>query len=239
MLEAIREGRTDLIFELLAQGHPADGDDGAGVALTQWCAYYGDVSGLRYLLERGAELESLGTNFDLNGAAFHGHWRLCQFLLERGADVDMPLADTGETPLHAAVCRAGRIGAARVVDVLLAHGADPNQATKAGVESGCFMRDARTRGETVLHRAAAFSSEAVIAELIKAGGRLDARDVNGDSPLSWASFHGRPAHVLKHLCFGEHSVNPVAVERSRALLAIARESSMDANLQGRPLNAPR
>ena len=50
--------------------------------------YYGDVSALRLLLDRGETLASLGRNFDLNGAAFHGHWRLCEFLLESGADAE-------------------------------------------------------------------------------------------------------------------------------------------------------
>ena len=69
-----------------------------------WCAYYGDVSAVRFLLAKGESLESLGGNFDLNGAAFHGHWQLCQFLIEKGADVNHPLPDTGETPLHARPC---------------------------------------------------------------------------------------------------------------------------------------
>ena len=50
----------------------------------------------------------LGENLDLNGAAFHGHWQLCQFLIENGADVNRPLAGTGESALHSALCKANR-----------------------------------------------------------------------------------------------------------------------------------
>ena len=46
-------------------------------------------------------LATLGPNFELNGAAFHGHWRLCQFLIERGADVN-GRTGFGRTPLGAA-----------------------------------------------------------------------------------------------------------------------------------------
>ena len=46
------------------------------------------------------------SNLDLNGAVFHGHWQLCEFLIEHGADVNHPLPDTGETPLHSALCKA-------------------------------------------------------------------------------------------------------------------------------------
>ncbi len=105
MLERIADGRTDLVFDYLTQGHSADSKDSRGVSLMQWCAYHGDVSALRYLVSRGASLDSLGANLDLNGASFHGHWQLCQFLLEKGADANRALPDTSETPLHSAVCK--------------------------------------------------------------------------------------------------------------------------------------
>ena len=46
ILERIADGRTDLIFDYLAQGHPAKSADRGGTALINWCAYYGDVSGI-------------------------------------------------------------------------------------------------------------------------------------------------------------------------------------------------
>ena len=87
MLERISDGRTDLVFDYLSGGHPADGTDAHGVSLIKWCAYHGDVSAIRHLLASDETLESLGENYDLNGAVFHGHWRLCEFLVDRGADV--------------------------------------------------------------------------------------------------------------------------------------------------------
>ena len=99
MLEKITGGRTDLVFEYLAKGHTAKATDQDGVGLLQWCAYYGDVSAMKFLLVNGASLESLGPHYGLSTACFHGHWRLCQFLIERGADVNLRAPDTGETPL--------------------------------------------------------------------------------------------------------------------------------------------
>ena len=147
MLDKIKDGRTDLVFDYLSDGHAATSADPNGTRLIQWCAYFGDVSAIRFLLANGEELASLGDNLDLNGAAFHGHWQLCQFLIEQGADVDRALPDTGETPLHAAVCTE-RTAFDHVVEVLLANRAGPNRATLPDVETGCFMRDSRTRGET-------------------------------------------------------------------------------------------
>lgn len=135
MIDRIVDGRTDLVFEYVSERYPANSTDSKGVPLIKWCAYYGDVSAIRFLRANG---ESLGENFDLNGAAFYGHWRLCQFLIESGSDVDCPLPDTGETPLHAATCHANRPVFDHVVSVLLANGANPNSVTKASVETGVF-----------------------------------------------------------------------------------------------------
>jgi uncharacterized protein len=205
-LNQIIDGRTDLVFDYLAAGHAANSRDKGGASLIKWCAYYGDVSAMKFLLANGESLESLGDNFDLNGAAFHGHWRLCQFLIERGADVNGALPDTGETPLHASLCTADRLGRDHVIKVLLANRANPNRVTKASVETGGFMRDCRTRAETPLHRAAAFGSEDTIQMLLDAGAKIDAKDMNGDSPLSWASWYLRPDPILRKLCYGDYHV---------------------------------
>ena len=231
MIERIRDGRTDLVFEHLADGGSASDRDGDGVPLIRWCAYFGDVSAIRHLLANGQTLASLGDNLDLNGAAFHGHWRLCEFLIEQGADPNAALAATGETPLHAALSRADRGAQERTVAVLLAAGADPNRAALGGAETGAFMRDVRTRGETPLHRAAAFAGEKTVESLIAGGAHRDARDAHGDSPLSWASWHLRPSAILRLLCFGEFALHPEAHWTGDHG---AGASGMDLNLLGRP-----
>jgi len=220
MLERIADGRTDLVFDFIASGGAADAKAAGGVSLIQHCAYYGDVSAIHFLLMHGESLNSLGENMGLNSAAFHGHWRLCQFLLEQGADANSADRDTEETPLHAALSSA-RPAQLWVARVLLDYRADPNRPTKPGVETGAFMRDCRTYGETPFHRAAAFAAEETIQLLIDAGARLDARDINGDTPLSWASWHGRPDPVLRKLCYG-----PWAIREGRL--------SMDGYLLGSP-----
>ena len=96
MLDEIVKGRTDLLFEYLAAGNSAHSTDEEGVSLLQWCAYYGDVNAMKHRLANGALIESLGENLGLDAACFHGHWRLCQFLIERGVDVNRPQEDTGK-----------------------------------------------------------------------------------------------------------------------------------------------
>ncbi len=167
------------------------------------------MSAIRVLLAHGETLAALGTNCDLNGAAFHGHWRLCEYLLENGADANHALPDTGETPLHAALSRPGP-AQTRVVRVLLAAGGDPRIAALPDAPTGAFMRDARTRGETPLHRAAAFGELDAIERLLAAGAQREARDAHGDTPLAWASWRRRSPEVLRLLCYPPHRIHPEA-----------------------------
>jgi len=143
LLEEIAAGRTDAVFEYVAGGgSPAAVHE--GLPLVSHCAYYGDVSAIKFLLGRGATLAPLGDDMGLNGASFHGHWRLSKFLVEQGAEVDRPDPQTGETALHSALCTTDRVSHNLVLRVLLAAGANPNLATKPDVETGAFMRDCRT-----------------------------------------------------------------------------------------------
>jgi ankyrin repeat protein len=231
VIDRIQAGRTDLVLDFLAAGHSASTTDGKGVSLIKWCAYYGDVSAIRCLLDRGEALNSLGDNFDLNGAAFHGHWRLCEFLLERGANPNHRHSDAGETPLHAALSRANRAPQERVVAVLLSAGADPNVASLPGADTGCFMRDARSKAETPLHRAAAFAGEATIKSLLRAGARRDTKDMHGETALTWASWHLRPASIIRMLCYDGFAINRSATWDGDHGLGL---SGMDVALLGQP-----
>lgn len=120
------------------------------------------------------------------------------------------MPDTGETPLHAALSKANRPAFDHVVKLLLAAGGDPNRTTKAAAATGSFMRDCRTKAETPLHRAAAFGTVESIQLLLDAGAAKDAKDMNGDTPLAWASWHLRPAEILRRLCYGGSSIHPDA-----------------------------
>jgi uncharacterized protein len=80
------------------------------------------------------------------------------------------------------------------------------------------MRDSRTKGETPLHRAAAFAGEETIQLLLEAGAILNAKDMNGDSPLAWGSWYLRPDVILRKLCYGSHSIRPGRLTMAEYLL---------------------
>lgn len=207
ILERISRGRTDLVFELLKlpdwQEVLREGD----FKPIQWFVYYNDTTAIKAVLDKGGDLASIDLDEELGHASFFGHWKVVDFLISQGADVNHAKPDTGETPLHSALCKAGRPYFLYVIKLLVENGADVNAKTIPGVESGAFMRDVRTKGETPLHRAAAYGDEKMISYLLENGADKTARDTNGDSPLSWASEHLRPGSILKLLAFPPHNIS--------------------------------
>ena len=64
MLDRIISGRTDLVFDYVAAGNPANATDTDGVSLIKWCAYFGDVSAIKFLLDAGAKIDAKDMNGD-------------------------------------------------------------------------------------------------------------------------------------------------------------------------------
>jgi FOG: Ankyrin repeat len=201
ILDYFSRGRTDLVFELLNLPDWQDVLAEGQIKPMQWFIYYNDVTALKAVLEAGGDLSSIDINDGLGNAAFFGHWKVVDFLIRYGADVNFKLPGSGETPLHSALAKAGRPYYLYVVKLLVENGANVNATTSPGKETGAFMRDVRTKGETPLHRAAAYADKEIIEYLLEHGADREARDVNGDSPLTWASEHLRPGTILHLLSF--------------------------------------
>lgn len=207
LLDRISRGRTDLVFELLALPDWRRALSEGGVSPLSWFVYYGDATAMKAVLSAGGDFSSLRLDEELGHAAFFGHWKVADLLLIHGANPRATFGDTGETALHSGLSKAGRPAYFPVVRLLVEHGADVNARTVPGRETGAFMRDVRTRGETPLHRAAAFADAETIRFLLEHGADRTARDANGDTPLSWASWHLRPGEVLRLLAHGPFSVS--------------------------------
>jgi ankyrin repeat protein len=214
ILDRIARGRTDLVFELLKLEHWKDVLHEGQIKPLQWFVYYNDTTALKAVLNAGGDLSSIDLNTELGHASFFGHWKVVDLLISKGADVNSANPETGETPLHSALCKAGRPYFLYVLKLLVENGADVNAKTIPGKETGGFMRDVRTKGETPLHRAAAYSDEAMIEYLLDHGADKQARDAHGNSPISWASEHLRPGSILHLLSFEGQYVG----ENSRTMI---------------------
>ena len=232
ILDYISRGRTDFIIELMKASNWQEILQQGTVKPLQWLVYYNDTTGLRAVLENGGDLSSINIDGELGNAAFFGHWKVCDFLIANGADVNSTVTDTGETPLHSALAKAGRPYYLYVVKLLVEKGANVNIRTIPGKATGAFMRDVRTKGETPLHRAAAYADEATIAYLLANGADKKVRDHNGDSPLSWASEHLRPGKILALLAYGDHRIGEGNITKNLSDHGDKWGNSMDWNLMG-------
>lgn len=207
ILNHISRGRTDYIIELMDLPNWKEVLQEGRIKPLQWLVYYNDLTGIKAVLDRGGDLSSIDLNDELGNAAFFGHWKVCDLLIAHGADVNYHVDQTKETPLHNALSKAGRPYYFYVVRLLVEKGADINAKTRPGIETGAFMRDVRTKGETPLHRAAAYADERTVRFLIENGADVKARDAYGNSPLSWASEHLRPGKILALLAFDDHHIS--------------------------------
>lgn len=232
ILQFISKGRTDFIIELMKQPNWMETLQKGIVKPLQWLVYYNDTTGLKAVIENGGNLESIDIHAELGNAAFFGHWKVCDFLIKHGAEVNTYVDKTQETPLHNALAKAGRPYYFYVVKLLVEKGANVNAKTLPNFETGAFMRDVRTKGETPLHRAAAYADEETIAYLINNGANKEAKDTHGNTPLSWASEHLRPGSILALLAYGKHTIGEGHKVKNKSDHGQNWGNSMDWNLLG-------
>lgn len=232
IIEYISRGRTDFIFDFLKISNWKELLHQGQIKPLQWLVYYNDTTGLKAVLDRGGDLGSINLDEELGNAAFFGYWKVCDFLINSGADVNARVNKTLETPLHNALSKAGRPFYFYVVKLLVEKGADVNAKTVPYVETAAFMRDVRTKGETPLHRAAAYSDERTISYLIEHGADKTSKDAYGNSPLSWASEHLRPGVILSLLSYGEHQIGDAHKIKNTSDHGLGWGNGMDWNLTG-------
>ena len=194
----------------------------------QWAAFQGELNKVRSLIEAGADPNSAGdcgtgtllnfhpqvtayllangatpdTQTNENGASvlaglcYVNQIDCVKLLLEHGADPNLGRKDTLETPLHHGLANdAG----AELIALLIKHDANVNAKTQPGLYSYNYYGDTPTRGETALHRAAAYAPIDTVKLLLDAGADRSLTDTNGNTPYHWAGWHRRPKELVQLL----------------------------------------
>lgn len=144
-------------------------------------AHVGDVAEVRTWL--ASHPQDLNANVSdgltlLHVACAFGQEELVAFLLDRNARVNVNAENSSrETPLHLATLYRDDETAARIVDRLVANGAELNAPQKGG--------------QTALHHAVARGSKPIVETLILAGADPMLKDEMGRSPMDLSN--GDPA----------------------------------------------
>ena len=136
----------------------------------------GDLEAVKKQLKQGTAVDATTDEIDaytaLGWAAYHGHRDVVEFLLEKGAKIDVQ-NHSGYTPLMAAAQTSHN----KIVRVLLDKGANPNLATK--------------NGDTALIYASMFGSAETVSALLEKGADRKATNQLGDTAETLANALGR------------------------------------------------
>ncbi len=170
-------GNIEMVKYLLSKGADPTVKGRGGYTLLHRAAFSGSGELLRMLIDKGAKVDARNDFNDtpLIGACSRGNLEGALVLMKSGADVNVT-GHRGRFPLYS----AGAHGKAKLTALLLKAGADVAQTYKAN-------------GRTALHHAVLKGYADVTGILLSAGADPKATDLEGNTPLYYASRYGHKA----------------------------------------------
>ncbi len=168
LMAAASQGDVSLVRTLLAAGADVNAHNKAGGTALIYAAWSGDTETVAILLDRGAEINHQSSNgwTALMMAAAKDHAPVAALLVKRDADPNPPDV-YGWTPLM----RAAYEGHTQVVAVLLAQG-------------NIYLESQNDHGQSALHLAVMQGHVEIVKNLLAHGARHDAKDFDGNTPVS-------------------------------------------------------
>lgn len=211
LLNAAKNGHTDVVRLLIEHGADIEHRDMGGWTALMWSSYYGHTEIVSILLDKGADIFAHG-NFHLGSllwAAGRGHRDIVQLLVQRGAKVNV--GDKYGTTALVWACRRGN---AEIVEILLKAGANVDTAgmyswtallvAVSGGHQECVSLLLEKKpnvnaldkdGMTALSIACREGLQEIASALIAAGAYVNIQDRAGDTPLIHAVKNGHRSVV--------------------------------------------
>jgi palmitoyltransferase ZDHHC13/17 len=179
---AAQRGDVNLIRQLIESGRARASDrDEQNVAPLHWAAINAQLPACRYLLEQGAEVDTLGGDLvatPMQWAARNGYLYIIQLLIAHGADPN--IKDTqGYNTLH-----------------LVTHSSSIMPLLYL-IHQPISIDERDSAGHTALMWAAYQGDALSVEMLLKHGANPNTRDDAGLTPLHWAVVRGNKVCILK------------------------------------------
>lgn len=198
---AAREGRADLLPELVSRGATANTTDNHNQTSLEGACRSGSLDTVKFLVSHGAEINHSKGCAALGIVARQGFLDIVTFLLDNGAE---PFSESRNGP---ELLRAAQGGNSEIVQLLISRGYGGSQgpeslltASQNGtpkpvsllLKHGVPIDVRNAKQQTVLHVAVLgarmrwYSHDLVIMDLLEKGADMNAVDADGKTPLDLA-----------------------------------------------------
>jgi len=239
--KAAWKGQLKVVDVLIDRGADANGMSDKGVPALIFAAAHGHADVVHRLLAKGADINAVTDDGDtaLTVSIGESHFALAESLLAAGADVNARTTEGRNALIEASEKSAD------VVQMLLAHGANPHQKNRDGwtalmsavrsgkndivqilLSKGVDINAQNTQGSTALMQAVKEGHSVVVGTLLAAGADSNVRRVDGITALMDAARRDDPVIVATLLAKGA-DVNATRIDGATALTEARKNGSQE------------
>lgn len=199
--DAAKEGKLDLVKELMAKGHKATDTDPGGTPVITMAAIGGHADVVKFLIQKGADPNSRSRDggTPLHATAFLGRTAAAKVLIEAGAKVNVRNG-AGKSPLDDCTPAWSDevAGIVKFVEAIAKIKVDEDETREGRIEVAKLLKANGAKfGKDIIEagnlwQAAKNGNLAQLKAGFKPGEtKLEAHDEKGITPLAWAALAGQ------------------------------------------------